>query len=45
MDKVSGAFLFGEGLSSIIWSQDQRAISHIGRVARVIIGIWLMGRK
>ena len=44
IEKLAGGYLFVEGLLSITSSQDQRAISNIGRVGRMVIGIWLFSR-
>lgn len=39
-----GGYLFVEGFLSIAKSQDQRSLSNIGRIGRMIIGIWLFSR-
>ena len=38
---VIGLFLVIEGVLSIMYSQDARQISHIGRIIRILIGIYL----
>ncbi len=43
-EKLVGGYLFIEGLLSIIDSQDQRTLSNIGRVGRMVIGVWLFNR-
>lgn len=40
---AGGAFLIGEGVVSIGYSQDQQTISTIGRVSRIAIGLGLLG--
>lgn len=40
---AGGAFLIGEGLVSIFYSQDQQTISTVGRVARIGIGLSMVG--
>lgn len=40
---ASGLFLVGEGLVSIFYSKDQQPISTVGRVARIGIGLGLLG--
>lgn len=44
-EKLVGGYLFVEGFLSIAASQDQRLLSNIGRVGRMIIGVWLFSRK
>jgi hypothetical protein len=43
--KLIGYFLIGEGAISIVASQDQRGASTLGRVARILAGLWLVRRK
>jgi hypothetical protein len=38
-----GAFLVGEGLISIFYSQDQQAVSTFGRISRIGIGLAMLG--
>lgn len=40
----AGAFLFTEGFLSMVYSQDKRNISQAGRLARMVIGIWLISK-
>lgn len=40
---TAGAFLAIEGVTSILFSQDQQTISTVGRVARIGIGVSLLG--
>jgi hypothetical protein len=39
----AGAFLASEGILSMLFSQDQQTISTAGRVARIGIGLSMMG--
>jgi hypothetical protein len=41
IEQLVGGYLFVEGLASIMYSYDQREISNIGRVGRMIVGLWL----
>ena len=40
---IIGWFLVGEGLASVLFSQDRRGISQFGRVLRIAAGIYLIG--
>ncbi len=44
LEKLFGGYLFIEGFLSIAESQDQRALSNVGRLGRMVIGVWLFGR-
>lgn len=45
LEKVIGYFLIAEAGVSIAASQDQRTISTVGRIARILSGVWLVRRK
>lgn len=45
MNQLLGFFLIGESIASIVASQDQRSVSTLGRELRIIIGIYLLGKK
>lgn len=36
------SFLIAEGAASMVFSQDQRALAQIGRLARIFIGIQML---
>jgi hypothetical protein len=40
---ASGLFLAGEGVISMLYSQDQQTISNVGRLIRIGIGGFLLG--
>jgi hypothetical protein len=40
--KLAGAIIIIDGVASIIYSEDQRAVSNTGRVIRSIIGVGLV---
>lgn len=42
LEEIFGGFLIVEGLTSIVFSQDQRALSQIGRLLRMAGGAWLL---
>lgn len=39
LEKIVDGYLFVEGWTSIVYSQDQRSLSNIGRLGRMGIGI------
>ena len=41
LEYLTGGYLFVEGLGSILYSQDQRSLSQLGRLGRIAIGSWL----
>lgn len=40
---IAGIYLIVEGLASIFCSADKRELSQIGRIGRVVIGVYLLG--
>lgn len=43
--QITGLYLIVEGLASIFYSIDQRGASQIGRIGRVVIGIYMLEQK
>ncbi len=44
-NQLIGSFLFIEGLGSILYSQDKRTLSHIGRLIRMGIGYYIYNQN
>lgn len=43
--KIGGPYLIGEGILSILASEDKRAISQIGRAGRIVLGLYFTVKK